>query len=306
MAKIKIVWDIDDVIASCGKVDRQTTTFFLRRGMVIQAADVTHYIFPGFAELFKKLDSYNDVTFAFFSSAPKPRNDELVEKFLIRSLGQDRYNEIKNNIIICSREDLTEKTDSDAMARYDASAFYGKRSKNLSKTLNKDESIENVIFIDDQPSYVHVGQHSNYLHSRCVESNHFEALGFPNMELPNPRVALELFTKVNHVYYLASRICKVLDNVVSGKSKTVADALFLLQYKARGEQLFNYSLKRNDNFHEKQYYEEGLKILRAINPMLGFADRELYLSVIKESENEDESKQIDLAAQKQKEGCAIM
>ena len=40
--------------------------------------------------------------------------------------------------------------------------------------------------------------------------------------------------------------------------------------------------------------------------MLGFADRELYLSVIKESENEDESKQIDLAAQKQKEGCAIM
>src|SRR3990167_7279583 len=110
MKRIKLVFDIDGVIAGTEPVDRDTKLYFLRQGAIIQIASFTHYVYPGMIELFKKIFQYPHVSVAFFSAGTKKRNEEFVEKFLKRCLGEEEYNKIRDSVKICSADDMSPNT----------------------------------------------------------------------------------------------------------------------------------------------------------------------------------------------------
>lgn len=166
-----VVWDIDGVL--CGKTCRsvQEANFFYQKGHVVHAV-ATHYIFPGVAEMFQRLDQERDVRFAFFSNGQDERNEKLCPQILTRALGEERASEVLNDIKICSRSDTHRKEASEAT--YGLS--YGNKGKDLRKALAEDATLHNAVLIDDDSSYVAIGQGSNLLKVRETKITNFTDL----------------------------------------------------------------------------------------------------------------------------------
>lgn len=164
MKKHHIVLDIDMVLALHDGREAKYASFFLKKGAIFQAIK-THYIFPGVIEFLQLLFQDKDLKVSFFSSGIKRRNDIFVENLLRLALGEDRYETVKKDVLILSRNDLISIGEEEEEKEH---ALYGRRpgnnQKDLLKVLQEGELLENVILIDDDPSYAACGQVKNMLY----------------------------------------------------------------------------------------------------------------------------------------------
>lgn len=202
-----------------------------------------HILHPGAIELLQYVVE-NFETVSFFSSATATRNEPFVHHLLNFALGDERYAALKHNFKIYSRDHMEEFC------------------KNLS-TLTAD--LDHAILIDDKWYMAAKGQKRNLLITHGADESDFLAMHFHthNDRYLQNRVSVNTILRVNHVFYVAG----ILRRVLESKSKSIADRLHNLQYTLSENNKF----KHNAEMHnDVSIYQEGLAELRKFNPQLTF------------------------------------
>lgn len=297
--KINIVFDIDGVLAfHSTRLSEKITAIFEKYGLVVSAAEHTHYVSPGAVELMKLLFSLPYVRVSFFSSGAKVRNDEFVEKLLSHALGVDAYREMKDDVTVLSKEDMTyygNNEDSRQLGKL-CNRLYGNYKKDISKVLRPGDSLHEAILIDDDWSYIALGQHKNLL--VCPESSdhYYYNLAEGRCSFTDKYHA-DSFHGVNNIFYVTGLLMKLMTAHRSG-GELITDALCKINYitheEYRKNQLLKYergeyigepgpdihSSDLESCWHESMskidIYESGLKILNKLNPDLVMIDSEFY------------------------------
>lgn len=262
--KITIVFDIDGVLVDEYNhhiYDRNTRSFINKTSAIIRAAGYEYFLFPGVIPLLQFLIEQPHVDIAFFSAGTKERNTEFVKKLLIRSAGMEKYQRIRNNISIFSREDLVSNDRLDAKKMYETHGLtWGNFKKDIRKVLRDGALLENAIFIDDDSSYVHYGQEANFLHSRSVDILHID---YDKINAINP---------INKIYFVSGVLCYVLQAIHYHEKLT--DVLLPLQYtyfeRANRHEL-NYGLSRLEIFYRLgvqclQIVSKNTKLIQEFDP----------------------------------------
>lgn len=213
---------------------------------------------------------------SFFSSGIKERNEILVEKLLCQSLGKTRYESIKNQIIICSKDKLT--VSKNGSEQYDNYGIYkGNYKKDLTHISNQQGTLDRTILIDDDTSYCYYGQEKNVLMTRYADDTTFNYIYVKHNNYPLD--IEEYIHRVNHIYYITGLLIALFEMENNNKIKTLRDLLFEIQYKKIdnpsffGPRMeFDYELFKNEN-----YYQLGLKELQKINPDLRLFSPDYFL-----------------------------
>jgi|GEM_PF-4607484 hypothetical protein len=160
-----VVLDIDDVLMSLSTYQQwmltktssaQIAAFYMRKGSILSARDITHYVFPGVIEFIQLLCQIEDVKLSFFSAAHSSRNKPLVASLLKRSLGDKKYDKIRDNILIFSENHC---------------CF---RKKKLSAILQG--PIEDAALIDNDPRNRAENEESNFLYAPPTFTGSFSKL----------------------------------------------------------------------------------------------------------------------------------
>lgn len=240
-----------------------------------------HIIWPGTIELVQLFQQMPDIKIHFFSSGIAPRNEIFVEKLLSLAFGKDKYDDIKNEIIICSREDLDQGGVRDlAEIQYRKSGIsHGNYKKNLKRIIKDDAELEWSVLVEDDSSYCYYSQEKNILQVTGGTYGCF-AITYDNS------YRNELFVeggsehqRVNHIFYLTGILFEAFD-IAHQQNITLADALFQIQFrepreneKESCEKVYNYEL-----WQERKYYESGLQKLQTINPTLDFVTSGNFLT----------------------------
>jgi len=235
MPKIRVVFDIDNVLAACDSINDQTNLYFLRKGAIIIASNASHYVFPGITQLIRKLYSDENVELSFFSSGPKERNIEFVRNLLTHCLGEDKYKQLEPTLIILSKEDCSVNTKENSInLSRTCGMYHGNNIKDLSKIA---PNLQHTIFIEDDPSYVKFGQQFNLLRSENVRAKDFE-------KLPLKYDEEDEFKTCNNAFYLAGRLLTLIETMTADPSKTVQDLLFPIQFTPKPRELMKYTMNR--------------------------------------------------------------
>lgn len=202
-----------------------------------------HILHPGAVELLQYVVK-NFETVSFFSSATITRNEPFVQHFLIFALGPEKYEMLKNTIKIYSRDHMEEF------------------NKDLS-TFTAD--LDQAILIDDKPHMAAKGQKRNLLITHGADESDFLAMHFhtQNDRYMQNRVSVNTILRVNHVFYVAGLLKRVLES----KSKSIADRLYNLQYTLSEDNKFEHDAEMHNDI---SIYQEGLAELRKFNPQLTF------------------------------------
>lgn len=159
-----IVFDIDRLLASHDLISNNEKLYFLRKSALITAAETEHQVHVGVIELMQLLCSKDYIEIAFFSAGTKERNIEFFDKLLTKALGREKYDLIKNSIIKLHRDDLTSSSEEQTKLMYDRFVLrYRNNKKDISKALTAKGTLNNLIFIDDDSTYVHYRQERNFL-----------------------------------------------------------------------------------------------------------------------------------------------
>lgn len=276
---ITIALDIDDTIATgfeeddISKIEKQHpwVPIFRRKGLYLHAL-VPHIIHLGVPEFIRFLDNMSNIRLSFFSSGIKERNEIFVKELLCLSLGQQRFEAIRDKVIVCSRNDLEIPNDMESRVQREYYGFCsGNKTKNLNKILRDKETLDWSILIDDDPSYAHYGQEKNVLKIPC-------AWEFTFSRFHRDPECEEKF-HVNHIFYACGIICTLLEIAKNEPDKPLSELLFEMQYKENNQQnmanskmIFNHALCSNQH-----YYNIGLNKLREINPELSFWDSSTWI-----------------------------
>lgn len=283
---LTIVFDIDGVLAGHEDLEDNEKLYFLRKSALISAEKAEHQIFPGVIELMRYLYAQPNIQIAFFSGGKKERNEELVEKLLIKSLGEKRYKEIKPSLIILSR----------------GPDFGGKETKDLTMVLKKQGSgsLESVILIDDQVSSCDIDQKRNFLHSYGSTKRYHAAL---------TKVAQKghekFFFDYNSIFYTAGILAHCIS--LFEKGEDLKHFLFTHQFRREASgSLFGYEFNPESR-KAKKYYEYGLYILRQLNPQMSFVSAEDYAEHLNAPMTQEEHEVIEQFNQLEPaEECGIM
>ncbi|CDZ76552.1 Cell cycle control protein [Legionella massiliensis] len=272
LRRVTVVWDIDHVLATHEKCTPEAALFFLRRGYIISALNITHYIPPGIIELMRYQYSNPLIKVAFFSSGDLRRNKAFVAALLTLALGEERYKEIAADIIILSGANLRDS------------------KKDISLAIAEEDEIENAIFIDNDPRFVYFNQDQHYLHSETVQSQDFADLNETIIPCASP--ADPLFHKVNAPFYLAS----ILHHCISNKDTVpVVKKLAEMQTGPQG------ASKKNPAI-----YGEGLALLKPFNSDLMLVSSESFRACIVDLPSEEQKTEIDVAKEHEYEECRLM
>ncbi|HEV8052792.1 MAG TPA: hypothetical protein VGP47_09870, partial [Parachlamydiaceae bacterium] len=162
-----VVLDINDVLATLTACPHwsfmktsyaQTVAFYMRKGRILSANNITHYVFPGVVELIKLLSQIEDVKVSFFNADHKSRNEPFVASLLKLSLGDEKYNKIRDNVLIFSENHCCS------------------RKKKLSSVLK--DPIEDALLIDKDPSNRAEKEESNFLYAPPTNTGSFSKLEF--------------------------------------------------------------------------------------------------------------------------------
>lgn len=304
--KITLVFDIDHVIADYNSIDNKTILFFLRKGAIITAASKTHYIFPGIVELFKKIFTYKNVSVSFFSGGKEERNIEFVEKFLSLCIGEEKYQAVKDSIGIFSSQHLLQNTFFNQTQLEKKYGIYsGNNIKDIAKVLSEKDCLENAILIDDDSSYLKFGQQSNFLFSYRASAQSIQHLTLKYYE-NDPARLKDFFSSANNAFYLASMLMTIIETMNSKKEQgplSAAEILFSLQFEPIDAESLRY--KRKKLWSDMSVYEDGLSILKTINPALEFCTKKTYLQTISDPATDQENNSITLAQEKEAK-CLVM
>lgn len=136
----------------------QIAAFYMRKGSILSAKNITHYVFPGVIELIQLLCQIEDVKLSFFSAAHSSRNKPFVASLLKLSLGDEKYNKIRDNIVIFSENHCCS------------------RKKKLSAILK--DPIEDTVLIDNDPSNRAENEENNFLYAPPTFTDSFSKLEF--------------------------------------------------------------------------------------------------------------------------------
>lgn len=279
---MKVVFDLDGTITQSfddRSLQRIQAEFsfvyeFEKCGLLIHAMQ-WHIIFPGVIELLQLLDRAQ-VRIAFFSAGASVRNDLLVEHLLKLALGEARYLELLPTLKILSRDDLVQSPHSKL------------KIKDLSKALEADEHMSNVILIDDNSNYSHPDQIINLLLLP------YSPLLFDFDDVYTPRdsnVELQvIIKKVNAIFYISGMLLETISKARC-LQLTLKDALFSLQYKDCGngdyERFFNRlydpesrcPLDENEiSAYFSSVFEHGERLLQTANPELRMVEVNHFFS----------------------------
>lgn len=290
--KLTIVFDIDDTLAAHSTLEDEEKLYVLRKSMLIFAAEREHQVLPGVIELIQILLSKDYINLAFFSSGIKERNTEFVKELLIRSLGDEKYLEVKPSIIILSKEDLTLGNKNQAsMMKQNFGLSWGNYKKDISKALGEGGSLASAIFIDDDPTYIYYGQEKNFLRSPWGKAEYYDALKSvtPDTEYYEYK-SDELFFKFNTVFYIAGVLSDCIDEFENGPD--VTRLLFDMHFKKSTDTLFGFE-PRYDCIKDKKYYAKGLAFLRTVKPNICFVSHDDYVGTLNTPITEQEQQLID-------------
>ncbi|MBA2709885.1 MAG: hypothetical protein H0U57_04755 [Tatlockia sp.] len=288
LKRITTVWDIDNVLATHDSCDSETALFFLKKGLIINAYGISHYIPPGYAELmlyeFEHKDKFE---VAFFSAGHVNRNIAFIKEFLIEVLGKTRYLSEAINTIMCSRDDCSTSRihlNNKQFEEYSLVSQTDVHKKDISRAIAKEDEIANAILIDNEPRVVYYGQERHYLNTETVESKDFAMLKNPEIPCDSPEDPL--FRKVNAAFYLAGVLSRCLKNK---GIKSVTESLFELQFV---KSKVNYKPDWNSSKKCLEIYQEGLAVLQKYNSDLRLITKSSYLELQQATEYYD----CDLAA----------
>lgn len=277
MNRVTVVFDIDNLLATHDKCSRESILFFLRKGTIINAYGVTHYILPGVLELMRFLFSLPEVRVAFFSSGARIRNEPFVKILLTKALGEEHYNRIAADVVIMSEGNLM-RFDSSKYStqnkQYGLYKDHNDHTKDINFTLAPEDSLKNAIFIDDRPAFIHYEQEKNYVYAETVKSKDFDCLN--NSELGSYNPENLLFRKVNFVFYLAC----ILNNCIKFKNEEpITDKLFAMHFvpsQQLDEEKPSYKPVWGKSMMDLTLYQEGLNILQQFNPALTLTTPDTY------------------------------
>ncbi|MBA2649400.1 MAG: ankyrin repeat domain-containing protein [Legionella sp.] len=280
-----IVFDIDSTIAtgfegmSPATLEREYpwVSIFKRNGLYIDAI-VPNIIHPGVVELIQYIDKMPNTRMSFFSARDEKIINPLVEKLFCLALGRPRYEAIKDQIIVGSKDDLTGMVESSKQTQLKnyGPMFVGNKKKNLNKVLKPGEDIAWTVLFEDDSSYSYYGQEKNLLKTLGATDLDFdEAFSKPTRSSKLERRGT--FANINHIFRLAGVFFEALD-IATKDGKTLADALFQIQFKENKEAKDeNPRTFDEESYWKMDYYELGLEILRQINPSLCFFNPEAPL-----------------------------
>ena len=304
--KLTIVFDIDDTLAAHSSINDEEKLYVLRKSMIIFAAEREHQVLPGVIELMQMLFSKDYINLVFFSSGIKERNTEFVKELLIRSLGQDKYQEVEPLITILSKDNLTPGEENQANQMYlNFGLNWGNNKKDITKGLAKDGSLANAIFIDDDSTYIYCGQEKNFLRSPPGRAEYYGAL-----KKMTPDIAFyeykndELFFEFNTVFYIAGVLSHCIDEFEKGHD--AAGLLFDMHFKKSTDKLFGFE-PRYDCVKNKEYYAKGLRSLRTVKPDICFVSHEDYVGTLDSPATEQEQQTIDDSKSRKtnREDCCV-
>ena len=284
MKKINVVLDIDDTIATgfdrsdmeSYQLENPWLSLFQKENLYVEAFR-PHIIHPGVVEFIQILDKMPHVKIHFFSAGISERNTILVEKLLIRSLGEQRYTEIKDTVTICSREHLessnkewiNEKLDSQ---RKVFGINFGSFKKNLLNVLAPEDDIQWAVLIEDDHTYSMPGQEKNLL--TLIRATDYDFSGFYRKRLDTTDEPIGIkndrFFRVNHVFGYAGVFLTALENTQKNNT-TLSEEIFKIHFikntepNPSSELIMDYSVRTN-----LYYYELGLKHLKTVSPHINF------------------------------------
>lgn len=264
---VNVVLDIDGTLASTQAHSVAQVAFFQTHGAVFKTLVKTYYIFPGVIELIQLLFQTPNLRVSFFSAGTEARNVPFVENLLTHALGPSKYAEIRYQVSVLSRHDLT-PSEEEAKKKHSASfgLQVGTHFKDLSKTLRAGESLENTIIVENEETYIAPGQARNWLYVPTIETIDF-------IETPPPEDPSEFDLPVNRICYVAGLLFRALRESQS-QNLSVSEALFYLQFRQTQEQGIYRFDKRM--LYADDIYREGLEHLRKVNPHLQFVTHASY------------------------------
>lgn len=134
----------------------QIAAFYMRKGCILSPENVTHYVHPAIVEFIRLLCQIDDLKLSFFSAAPRYRNEPFVASLLQHSLGDEKYEEIRDKVLIFSENHLSS------------------RKKKLSAILH--DPIEDAVLIDNDPSNRAEKEEDNFLYAPTTDTGDFSKL----------------------------------------------------------------------------------------------------------------------------------
>lgn len=152
---VKVVLDIDHVL-TCSSPGGALEPFFVKSGCVIDAR-ITHYVFPAVKEFLIALFKTESLSVAFFSAGIEERNKPFIRILLKAALGRDWYKEVKENVIVLSRNNLVE-------GRKDLRLILG------------GADCSSAVLIDDRPKNIVSGQERSFLYTKKVNLDSYTKL----------------------------------------------------------------------------------------------------------------------------------
>ncbi|HHS8489019.1 TPA: AAA family ATPase, partial [Legionella anisa] len=306
MNRVTLIFDIDNVLAMPETCTLQTILFFLRKGAVIKAYGVTHYIPPGILELMRVLFSMPLVKVAFFSSGDKRRNEAFVKELLIKALGEQRYAEIAAEIIILSGHHMSDNIawkDEQQQKKYGL-PHSSNGKKDISYAIAPEDTLGNAIFIDNNPGFICYDQEEHYLHMETVKSNHFDSLNQSEKPCNNPED--DLFRKVNAAFYLAG----VLSECIQSKDKEpLSQKLFSLQFtsaQVHDQEFPTFTPCWDQPKKSLAIYEKGLQLLQQFNSDLTLITPAHYKECVAKPASENQQTVILDAKKNEHVDCLVM
>ncbi len=260
MHPVTLVFDLDDTI--CLHLEQKTWKRdtkevvqiygeeFRNRHMTT-ALDYPHFIFPGFSALWKWLyaQGHNIVV---FSSAVKERNVEFIDRFVELTFGEEAR-EIRPLIRIFSREDCFDtRYPVRDQSKYQP-IFFGNRKKVLADVVVPREELPWTLLIDDDRSYMALGEEYNYIR---VETGNSLSIVSGNDQ--DHRYFFKAF-------YLAGLLSQIFAKMEESQlTATEAAKYFQITLVKRDFDVhFFYPSLENP-----EYYKTGEQILQAIDPSL--------------------------------------
>lgn len=154
--------------------------FFQNRGAVVSidlargrlpSVEKTYYLFPGAIEFIKRLSMEPGVKISFFSLRPEAVTLPLVQELFRLACPE------KSASKILSKEHLTETSGFQQMEQdKNYGVEMGNNHKDLTKLLAEGESLEQVVNIEEDISYVGPDQMRNTLYAVNTETYHFSGI----------------------------------------------------------------------------------------------------------------------------------
>lgn len=280
---LNIVFDVDCTLLTGSDPElpkwKELLEEYRKCNLVLETTHYAYIIHPGVLELIRFLDAIPYVNISFFSSKrDKNENARRVEELMCRAVGEERYNLVKHLTKIGCYDDIVKvSSESSWLQVADFGLSFAEYKKDIQKFLNlTKEDLRWAVLVDDDETYVALGEEKNILRVLVLDDFHFEGFKLYGRRKSD----FEYFFRMNHIFYIAGVLQTIL-NRVKTENKKPCDILFEMHYDKvsvveNGETKIKYKFNKNikqffsDPNLLMSYYELGLETLRKVNPDLHF------------------------------------